>query len=404
MDKANLQFKKNTRLLLGIFILTTFLLSSIIGLEYYITKRFVDSHEAKAQNFLYISYNSIISSYYYIAKTVFMEKINTPKVLSIYKRANSPDKKVQDAARKALYDELVATYRNLKKVDIRQLHFHLPDNRSFLRFHRPQKYGDDLTNIRYSVKTVNDKRIEVNGFEEGRIFNGFRYVFPVNADGIHLGSVEVSPSFNALNRQMMKLFKKDYLFLIDKKVISEKVFSSEKSNYYTSELCKGYLQEKAMKVNPLIQVINRNAKKNISREDFFSDKPFNKVVYFDKNDYLLTFLPVFNVQNKKVAYIVSYEVDNTIATYYFAFYSIAAITAFVFFLLSFSIYFLVKFNDKLRRAKLEADKANMAKSEFLANMSHEIRTPMNGVIGMTSLLYNTKTNRRTERRSRPYSD
>jgi signal transduction histidine kinase/CheY-like chemotaxis protein len=37
-----------------------------------------------------------------------------------------------------------------------------------------------------------------------------------------------------------------------------------------------------------------------------------------------------------------------------------------------------------------AQSANVAKSEFLANMSHEIRTPMNGVIGMTSLLLDTR--------------
>ncbi len=37
-----------------------------------------------------------------------------------------------------------------------------------------------------------------------------------------------------------------------------------------------------------------------------------------------------------------------------------------------------------------ADRANRAKSDFLANMSHEIRTPINGVLGMTSLLLNSK--------------
>jgi PAS domain S-box-containing protein len=45
---------------------------------------------------------------------------------------------------------------------------------------------------------------------------------------------------------------------------------------------------------------------------------------------------------------------------------------------------------ELRRAKEEIELANRLKTEFINNISHEVRTPMNGVLGMLSLLRETR--------------
>ena len=51
---------------------------------------------------------------------------------------------------------------------------------------------------------------------------------------------------------------------------------------------------------------------------------------------------------------------------------------------------LAQKNAELAESYTKAEEATKAKSEFLANMSHEIRTPMNGVLGMLSLLKETR--------------
>ena len=49
-----------------------------------------------------------------------------------------------------------------------------------------------------------------------------------------------------------------------------------------------------------------------------------------------------------------------------------------------------RLNSQLEEALKEAEKANAIKSDFIATVSHEIRTPLNGIVGMSTLIEETK--------------
>ncbi len=78
---------------------------------------------------------------------------------------------------------------------VRQFQFHEPPATSFLRVHKPAKFGDDLSSFRFTVVEANQTKQPIKGLEVGVAGLGVRGLVPVSYAGNHVGSVEFGMSF-----------------------------------------------------------------------------------------------------------------------------------------------------------------------------------------------------------------
>lgn len=98
--------------------------------------------------------------------------------------------------RDALYAAVAHTHKYVKaNYAVRQFQFHTPPATSFLRVHKPQKFGDDLSSFRHTVVEVNKSQTGIWGIEKGVAGLGIRGVMPVIHNEQHIGSVEFGMSF-----------------------------------------------------------------------------------------------------------------------------------------------------------------------------------------------------------------
>ncbi|MCP4994283.1 MAG: methyl-accepting chemotaxis protein [Gammaproteobacteria bacterium] len=112
--------------------------------------------------------------------------------------ASIPD--VQDAFaerdRELLSSYFLDGFPALKKnYGARQFQFHEPPATSFLRIHKPAKFGDDLSGFRRTVVETNSSKKPIKGLEIGVAGLGVRGIVPVYHQSSHVGSVEFGMSF-----------------------------------------------------------------------------------------------------------------------------------------------------------------------------------------------------------------
>ncbi|MFT7860859.1 MAG: cache domain-containing protein [Sulfurimonas sp.] len=256
-----------------------------------------------------------------IAKVLYDNVIYSPDTAElIYKASQTHDLQKQALLRAQLYKKYEKDYEYMKTLGVRQLHFHLPEAISFLRFHRPTKFGDSLAGVRESIIYVNRYQKPLECFEEGRIFNGFRHVYPIFYNKQFVGTVEISYSFRAFLEHMLEINKDaSYLFLVNDSVIADKVFQSEKNNYMRSAFEHYSIDKKTLNnrmglsLNEIFD-INKKIAQEVS-EKLLDKEEFTVAAHvgdLQNRSVIASFIAVRNFNKKKVAYMVGYNYSITL--------------------------------------------------------------------------------------------
>ncbi|MFZ5775233.1 MAG: ATP-binding protein [Thermodesulfobacteriota bacterium] len=102
--------------------------------------------------------------------------------------------------REALYKATLPFYKTIKNKNpyFEIMHFHLPDNTSFLRMHLPGLHSDELAEIRPIIREVNVSHKQLAGYEVGKLGLFYRIVQPVFHGGQYVGALEFGLRYEKL--------------------------------------------------------------------------------------------------------------------------------------------------------------------------------------------------------------
>jgi diguanylate cyclase (GGDEF)-like protein len=341
-----------------LFIITEIVLVSVLT---YIKNTKIENIEAIHTKKLNTQLKAVIDFYSTTSTILIDEILNQEKVTNLLININTEDSTIKNSVRNELFNILQPTYERLTNHGFRQLHFHDEVGNSFLRFHSVDYYGDNLFDFRATILKANKTKKPQFGFEEGKILNGFRNVFPIIIENKFYGTVELSNSFDSFSTTLHKNFPLEFKLLITKEYVDSKVFPDLIDKYYQlSSISNSFYEEKYIKpldkkeyITPrTILAIDNLLKKDISY-NLKTKRQFVKSLQLDKKNYIVTFVPIADFNQTINTYVASYVEDNNIfleeRSYYLSlFFSHLVILIFI------MIYIVKHYSDEKNKFMIKA--------------------------------------------------
>ena len=256
------------------------------------------------------------------ANIFYRETVGLPNFLEIFSEFKTASKEKKAILRDKLYILLESKYEIMKSEGMVMFQFISPENRSILRMHKPNKFGDDLTYIREDFVFSNKDKLPVRVFTQGRTAHGFRNVYPIfDKNGAHLGAMEISFSSESFQKYLIQVTKLHTNFIISKSIFNKK-------SWKESDLIFKYKQSSEHK-DYLVNIENHHDEDehNFYSKHIFLDSISSKIIenfkkgkefslytslsYKDID--VISFFPVQDItKTKNLAWFVAYQKSDAI--------------------------------------------------------------------------------------------
>jgi len=290
------------------------------------------AHLSESMTVLDTSYRASIQMYRLAMEGFYASTLNTPEILQIFAAAsNATDSSQRDLYRGHLYRKLFATYERMQQQNLRQLHFHLSDGTSFLRFNLSEHHGDQLFEVRPAVRITNTEQRMTQGFEIGKAASGYRFVYPLQYKGKHLGSVEVVITAKAIRDAMAELDpSREFTFVLSRNLTESLLFKEQTWLFSKAVIHPDFLVEdpnallstSPPELSRKAQAINEQLRiREDVQQSMSQGLPLSTGIQVGESFYAVNLLPLRDVTGRLAGYLITYAQDEILPSFRDEFYA-----------------------------------------------------------------------------------